>query len=90
MLDAEQPTTEAQTEEPDIDSLVEEDDEVDIDGLLDAEQPTTEAQTEEPDIDSLVDEDELSLLSLNALHRRTTLDRQYVVVLKASLSMRSG
>ncbi|WP_249362340.1 FimV/HubP family polar landmark protein [Pseudoalteromonas sp. S1608] len=52
LLDAEQPATEDQSEEPDIDSLVDEDDEVDIDELLDAEQPDTETATQEPDIDS--------------------------------------
>ncbi|TMS59963.1 hypothetical protein, partial [Pseudoalteromonas sp. S3173] len=45
----------------DIDSLVDEDDEVNIDDLLDAEQSATEAQSEEPDIDSLVDEDEVDI-----------------------------
>ncbi|TMS91694.1 hypothetical protein CWB58_18205, partial [Pseudoalteromonas sp. S201] len=56
LLDAEQPAT-AQSEETDIDSLVDEDDEFDIDDLLDAEQPAA-AQSEETDIDSLVEEDD--------------------------------
>ena len=48
MLDAEQPTTEAQTEEPDIDSLIDED-EVDIGDVLDTEQPESDVHDSEID-----------------------------------------
>ena len=48
MLDTEQPSNEAQTEEPDIDSLIDED-EVDIGDVLDTEQPESDVHDSEID-----------------------------------------
>ena len=63
MLDTEQPSNEAQTEEPDIDSLIDED-EVDIGDVLDTEQPESDVHDSEIDhaladsIDDLTDAQE--------------------------------